>query len=120
VVNTNFYAVKCQLFSASSVPGTYALGVRRTSDQTESGVTCSGSCDQGKITEVFERKSGLIKTHFCKKKATHLFFYSAFLERNRFLLFFKKEPQKNSSELFLLHHAISSYPELHNNNLVYL
>jgi len=30
---------------------TYTLGVRRTPNQTDSGVTFSRSCDQGKITK---------------------------------------------------------------------
>jgi len=32
--------------------GTYTLGMRRTPDQTDSDVTCSGSCDQGKIARM--------------------------------------------------------------------
>ena len=34
---------------ATNLPGTYTLGVRRTRNQTDSDVTCSRSCDQGKI-----------------------------------------------------------------------
>jgi len=41
-----------------------------------------------------------------------------FLKRNRFLFF--KTTQKPHSELLLLHHAISPFLELHNNNLLYL
>jgi len=33
------------------MPGTYTLGVRRTPNQTDSDMTCSRSCDQGKITK---------------------------------------------------------------------
>jgi len=32
-------------------PGFFILGVRCTPDQTDSDVTCSRSCDQGKITK---------------------------------------------------------------------
>jgi len=45
--------------SASSLPGTYTLSVRRRPNQTDSDVSCSRSCDQGKITKRIERQSGL-------------------------------------------------------------
>jgi len=44
-VSTSFYVFKGQQFSHSSIPETYALGMRRTPNQTDSDVTCSRSCD---------------------------------------------------------------------------
>jgi len=69
------------------VPGTYALGVRRTPDQIDSDVAFSRSCDQGKITEVIERKPGLMKTRFLKK-ATHLFFLIHFFRKKQIFILF--------------------------------
>jgi len=48
---TSFYVFKCQYFSQSSITGTYTVGVRHTSNHTDSDVTCSRACDQGKITK---------------------------------------------------------------------
>jgi len=92
--------------------------VRHTPNQTDSDVICSRSCDQGKITKRIERRSGLRKTGF-KKRTNHLFFLIRFWKRNR-LLFLKKNTQKPHSELLLLHHAISPFSELHNNESLYL
>jgi len=36
------------------------------------------------------------------------------------LVLFSKKTEKPHSELFLFHHAISLFSELHNNNLLYL
>jgi len=45
--------------------------------------------------------------------------FSVFLKETGFCSFFRKK-QKHYSELFLLHHAISPFSELHNNNFLYL
>jgi len=93
-----------------------SLSARSKVNQNDSDVTCSRSCDQGKITKRIERQSGLRKTRFFKR-TNHLYFVFlsptvfVFLKRNRFLFF---------SELLLLHHAISPFSELHNNNLLHL
>jgi len=83
--------------------------------------TCSRSCDLEKITKSIERQSGLRKTSFFEKKQPTCFF------KSEFLFFFKEtgfcsfeKNTKTHSELFLLHHAISPFSELHNNNLHYL
>jgi len=75
------------------VPGTYALGVRRTPDQTDSDVTCSRSCDKGKITEMIERKSGMIKTRFFQKKATTYFLNRFFTKKQVFVILLKETTQ---------------------------
>jgi len=36
----------------------HSISVRRTPNQTDSDVTCSRSCDQGKITEVLKDNQG--------------------------------------------------------------
>jgi len=53
---------------------------------------------------------------FSKENQPNRFF--VFLKRNRFSLF--KKPHKPHSELFTLHHAISPFSKLHNNDLLYL
>jgi len=110
-------------YSASSLPGTFTLGVRRTPNQTDSDVTCSRSRDQGKITKRMERKSELRKTRFSKKKNNPPVFLNrifVFFFKETSFCFLKKKTQKYHSELFLLNHAISQFSELHNNNLLYL
>jgi len=46
-------------------------------------------------------------------------FFSFFKKKQDFVLFSKKT-EKSHSELFLFHHAISLFSELHNNNFLYL
>jgi len=85
-------------------------------------VTCSRSCDQGKTTKRIVRQSGLRKTRFLKKNNPPVFFnpnFFVFLKRYRFLFFCKKYT-KTPLWIALLHHAISPFSELHNNNLLYL
>jgi len=59
---------------------------------------------------------------FLKKNNPPVFLIriSCYFKKNRFLFFFSKKNSKTHSELFLLHHAISPFLELHNNNLLYL
>ena len=45
-------------------------------------------------------------------------FFGVFKEKQYFVLFLRKT-EKPHSELFLFHHAISLFSELHNNNLLY-
>jgi len=54
---------------------------------------------------------------FKKKKQTC---FLGFLKRNTILLFFKGKQKKKHFELFLLHHPISSFSELHKNNFLYI
>jgi len=65
------------------------------------------------------RKAGLRKTRFfLKKNNPPLFFkthFLGFLKKQDFVIFSKKT-EKAHSELFLFHHAISLFSELHNNN----
>ena len=87
---------------------TYTVGVRRIPCQTDSAdVTCSRSCDQGKITK---RNWKIIRV----EKNPH----KKILKINKFCSF--KKNTKPHSELFLLHHAASPFAELHNINLLYL
>jgi len=94
------------------------LGVRRISNQTDNDVTCPKSCDQGKI---IKKDWKIIRV---EKNPTHLdvllFFKSIFwvIWKETVFLFFKKT-QKPHSDLSLLHHAISPFSELHNNNFLY-
>ena len=78
----------------------------------------------GKIFNMLNvRKAGLRKTQvFLKKQPTCFFlnpFYRFFEKKQDFVLFLKKT-EKAHSELFLFHHAIPLFSELHNNNLLYL
>jgi len=77
------------------------------------------------LSKSFKKSAGLRKTCFLSKKTIHLFFK----KKNSFFGFFKyilifvlflRETQKPHSELFLLHHAISPFSELHNNSLLCL
>jgi len=56
LIFTHSNVSKSQIFS---IPGTYALMVRRALNRTDSDVTCTRLCDQGKITKRIERQSGL-------------------------------------------------------------
>jgi len=56
---------------------------------------------------------------FFSKKPNHLFFLFFFKKKQDFVLFSKKTKKKHP-EVFLFHHAISLFSELHNNNLLYL
>jgi len=42
-----------------------------------------------------------------------------FKKKQYFVIFFLRKTDKLQSELFLFHHAISPFSELHNNNLLY-
>jgi len=69
-------------------------------------------------------QAGLRKTRVFSKKPTHLvfflnlFFFVFFKKKQDFILFSKKT-EKPHSDLFLFHHAISLFSELHN-NLLYI
>jgi len=74
----------------------------------------------GKHHDLFarvEKNLGFQKNNlpiFCFfKKNVFLFFY----KETRFFSFFKENGKKHS-ELFFLHHALSQFSELHNNNLL--
>ena len=94
---------------------------RRTPNQTDSDVTFSRSCDQGKITKknlmviMVEKKPGFRKKTILVFSLIRVFI---FFIKETILCSLKK--RKHHSELFLLHHAIPSFAELHNNNLLYL
>jgi len=74
-----------------------SLGVRHTSNQTDRDMTCSRSCDQGKIT----KEDGKWKNPGFKKKTIHkgFCFFNTFLGffemKQVFVLFLEKN--KNSS-----------------------
>jgi len=99
------------------------LSVRRTPKQTDIDVTCSRSCDQGKITNRL-KTIRVEKNRFLKKCNPPVF---CFFNPNYFVFLFEKKQvfvlfKKNTKphcELFLLQHAISPVSELHNNNLLY-
>jgi len=98
--------------------------VRRTSNQTDSDVTCTlpDRAIKGKSQTRLKDNQGCEKPVCLKKNIPSVFFKSAFfvfLKRN-WILFFLKNTQNPHSELFLLHLAISPFSELHNNNLLYL
>jgi len=63
---------------------------------------------------------------FSKKQPTWvlLFFFKpsffCFFEKKQDFVLFLRKTEKFHSELFLFHHAISLFLELHNNNLLYL
>ena len=105
--------------------GPILLSVRCTPNQTDSDVTCSRSCDQGKITKGIETQSALRKTRFFFKKNNPYVFYFfnlnflLFFQKKQVLFFFQKT-QKPHSDFFSLHHAISPLFKLHNNDLLYL
>ena len=92
------------------------LGVRRTPNQIDSDVTCCRSCDQGKITnkdwKVIRVEKNPIHLGFCFSNS----FFGLFEKKQVFVL---KKTQTPHYALFLLHHAISPFLELHNNNLLY-
>jgi len=54
--------------------GPILVSVRCTPNQTDSDVTCSRLCDQGKITKGVERQSALSKTRFFQKTQPICFF----------------------------------------------
>jgi len=68
----------------------------------------SKTSSSGTILARFEKNP-----FFSKKNGFFVFF------KARFCSFFKENGKKHS-ELFLLHHAISPFSELHNSNLLYL
>ena len=87
--------------------------MRLTINHSDNDVTCTRSCDQGKITQRIERQSGLRKIR-CFEKATHLFFNPnvfAFLKRNRFLFFYKKnkDPILNCFYCIMQYHHFQNY-----------
>jgi len=62
----------------------------------------------------------LKKTWFKKNNLrVFCFFKYGFFEKKRIFVFLEKSP-KPYSELFLLHHAVSPFLELHNNSFLYL
>ena len=74
------------------------------------------------IRKIFDmlnvRKAGLRKTCFFFLKNPPVFlniFFGCFKKKQDFVIFLKKT-EKAHSELFLFHHAISLFSELHNNN----
>ena len=92
--------------------------------QTDSDVTCSRSCDERKITKRLKDNQGWEKPVFLKKQLTCFLFLSSdffcfSLKGTGFCSFCKKNT-KPHCELFLLHHAISPFSELHNSYLIYL
>ena len=94
--------------------------MRRTPNQTDSDVTCSRSCDQGKLQKRIERQSGLRKTRILKKPNPPVSLLNPFFRNERGFSSLLKKTQKPHSESFLLHHTTSLFSELHNNNLLYL
>jgi len=80
---------------------------------------------KGKSQKVLKDNQGWEKTVLFKKHNPPVFLFFLirtflfFLKEIDFCYFFKKT-QKPHSELFLLHHAISPFSELRNNNLLYL
>ena len=92
----------------------------RTPIQTDSDLTCSRSWDQVKITKTDWKIIRVEKKSFFKITTNHLFFKSVilFFLKETGLRSYEKKTQKPPSELFLLHHAMSPFSELHNNNLL--
>jgi len=86
---------------------------------------CSAQCrHQKKIQYVECEESRVEKNPFFLKKTNHLIFFKTyfllfFWKKQDFVLFSKKT-EKSHSELFLFHHAISLFSELHNKNVLYL
>jgi len=63
----------------------------------------------------------LKKNGFKKKQRIFLIRGFVFFEKKRdCVLFFRKKHKNPYSELILLHHVISPFSELHNNNFLYL
>ena len=68
-------------------------------------------------------KQGWEKHVFFKKKQPTCFFFKTFFgffKKKQDFVIFSKKTEKAHSELFLFHHAISLFSELHNNNLLHL
>jgi len=99
---------------SSSLPWAFALSVRGTPIQTNSDVTCSRSCNQGKISKKDWKIVRVEKNPFLKKNNPPGFFKSVCLMKQVFVFSLKK----HENPIMNCFHCIMQYRHLQNYTII--